>query len=243
MTDTTPTWTFSPTPPLTVMNCSTIPNELALVGGYKHFYYQQSMSKQFLNIPSHSSIMVNFTLYLLDSWNSQYFQVSFDGVLVSNTAYSTNSAINICGGSAPDTLVNVSITQPHSASTFTLKLQSQITLSSDYGVTLSWGIRDLVISIQTSCPNLCQDCTGQVCNNLAQFATQDPTTYAITCKSGFYVDNDGNRCNVCHYSCNTCLGPGPNNCSLCNGDDILNSTANSCSFKSKIKFFQNKRNF
>jgi hypothetical protein len=190
------------------------------------------MSKQY-TLPNHSSIQVIFTLYLIDSWNAQYFDISFDSTLVSNVPYSTSSSTNICGATYNDTTVNITQIQADNSSNFTLNLQSLITLTNDYGRTISWGIRDLLIYVNTSCPSLCLSCTSVVCNSLLQFASQDPVTYNITCKPGFYDDVDDNRCNICDFSCLNCQGAGPTNCTSCNGNDIFNSTSYSCSFSSK----------
>ena len=221
-------WSFSPSPPYYYTECAS----KSIVGGYQAFYYQQSMSKQY-TLPNHSSIQVIFTLYLIDSWNAQYFDISFDSTLVSNVPYSTSSSTNICGATYNDTTVNITQIQADNSSNFTLNLQSLITLTNDYGRTISWGIRDLLIYVNTSCPSLCLSCTSVVCNSLLQFASQDPVTYNITCKPGFYDDVDDNRCNICDFSCLNCQGAGPTNCTSCNGNDIFNSTSYSCSFSSK----------
>ena len=195
LSDPTTSWTFSPTPPHTFTSCS----NLSIVGGYQSFYYKQSILKNYTNLPNHDSITIDISIYFLDYWYNQYFEIFFDEVIVYNNSISSSPSAfaDLCGGSYYDMILNITLTQPHLSSSFELKFQSLIDLNKDYGVTLSWGLRDLTIYLNTSCPALCSSCIGSICNSLVKFAAQDPITQVITCKPGFFYDQIKNMCNLC----------------------------------------------
>ena len=228
----TTSWTLSPTASPSYSACN---SKIDIVGGYQTFYESQYLTKTYSSLPSHSSIKVVFTLYLLDLWNGQSIEVVFDSTSVSNVAYTTEAgSVDICGNTYKDMIKNITLSQIHSANSFKIKIQSHISLTSDYGYSLSWGIRDMQIFLDVPCPGLCISCSLlPTCDNLVLFAKQDSSTYAITCKDGFFNDQNENRCNVCHYSCKTCKGIGQYNCTGCFTDDTLDSTVSSCNHSSK----------
>ena len=235
--DPTITWTLFPATNATFTYC---PSNINIVGGYKTFYESQYLTKNYSNLPSHSSIKVTFTLYLLDNWNGDSIEVFFDATSISNVSYTTSSAgnTNICGNSSIDMIKNITLTRNHSASLFNIKIQSHINLRFDYGLTLSWGIRNLQIFLDVPCPGLCISCSlSPKCDNLVLFAMQDPITYLISCKDGFFNDKNENRCNICHYSCKTCKGSGPYNCTTCFDDNFWDSIIFSCNHTSSDIFF------
>ena len=208
------------------------PSTINIVGGYQKFYQSQSIYNTYVSLPNHTAIKVSFSLYLLDQWTGQTVEVLFDQVSVSNVSYTSNGSTNICGNTYTDMIQNITIEKNHSSSTFKIQIQSHINLLYDYGYTLSWGVRDLLIYLDVPCPYLCLICTGNVCTNLVLFAQQDPITLVITCIDGFFIDFAQNLCNICHYSCQKCKGAGPNNCTACFELDLLDINFNSCNHTS-----------
>ena len=231
-TNPTTSWTLNPTATTSYTSC---PYNLNIVGGYLTFYESQYLTKTYSLLPAHTSIKVIFTLYLLDSWTGDSIEVLFDSTSVSKVAYTTTSFGNadICGKSSIDMIKNITLTQNHNNSKFTIKIQSHISLLFDDGYTLSWGVRDMQIFLDVPCPGLCLSCSLlPACDNLVLFAKQDSVSSVISCKDGFFIDQNQNRCNICHYSCKKCMGNGPYNCTACYTDDVWDSTIFSCNHTS-----------
>ena len=151
-----------------------------------------------------------------------------------NIAYTTPSGNSvICGGSGPDMVQNISLNKTHTSSSFTLMIQSHSSVN-DGGYSVSWGVRDLAIYLNVNCPLLCLSCSGTTCISLAMFAEQD-ASLQIRCKGGFFIDQTENRCNICHFSCKTCSGIGPLNCTSCFTGDALDSKIFSCNHSSFLR--------
>ena len=172
------------------------------------------------------------TLYILDVWTGEFMDVFFDTILVSETNYTTDlgNNVNICGASYPDIISHLMIINTHSASNFNLTIQSNISSSlSGY-----WGVRELIIYLNVSCPALCISCIGNVCNSLVPFARQDSYTNNTGCEGGFFFDEDVNSCNLCDYTCMACNGRGPYNCTFCFELDRRDPTMSTCNHTSII---------
>lgn len=234
VSDPTTDWVYSDSTFFIYSYYTKCPSTINIVGGYQTFYQSRYIYKTYASLPNHTAIKVSFSLYLLDRWTGQTVEVLFDQVSVSNVAYTSNGSKNICGNTYTDMIQNITIQQNHSSSSFKIKFQSHINLPFDDGYTLSWGVRDLLIYLDVPCPYLCLNCIGNVCTNLVLFARQDLLTLAIICKDGFFMDFDQNLCNICHYSCQTCEGAGPNNCTTCFELDSLDTNFNSCNHSSIV---------
>ena len=217
---------------------STCPASLNIMGGYQIFYDSLYMINSYTFLPTHTSIKVAFTLYLLDYWSGDSIDILFDSVSVSKNYYYSNGTSNICGNNSyTDMILNITLNKSHSSTNFTLKIHSGINITNDNGTTTSWGMRDLLIYVDIPCPILCLNCTGSVCTNLTLFAQQD-VNFVISCKDGFFSDIDNGRCSLCHYSCLTCKGAGPYNCTTCFEFYSLDNSLNSCNHTSILIFKQ-----
>ncbi|EAS02540.2 myxococcus cysteine-rich repeat protein (macronuclear) [Tetrahymena thermophila SB210] len=76
----------------------------------------------------------------------------------------------------------------------------------------------------------CQDINCLRCTKTynSVYSTYDET--CSQCQDGFYMNNNSNKCEKCHFSCKTCSGPTANNCSSCykNSNVVLNITSKQC---------------
>lgn len=122
--------------------------------------------KSWSNLIPHYAITVTATFYKIDSWlnNTIFFMV--DGVTAWVGTYnSTNGGTSdFCGNPTPipdaintnfnDLIVPVSFTIPHTATSLTIKILSNLV-----GTSGSWGIRNLNITMQ-ACDESCLTCTN-----------------------------------------------------------------------------------
>ena len=215
--DPTLSWDIiSPSSPDNTSNCS---NE-NLFGGYEIFTGAQSVEKTYLHLPSHNAIQIGFNLYLLDDWSGQIFSISIDGTLVFTSSYNNqNATSNLCGNpNYNDQIIPILIQETHTSPSVTITISANLTNAVNE---VSWGFRDLNISINFDCFPLCNTCNGNICTDLVQFAKQDPIPGNITCKDGFYPTQNFSEsiCMPCDYSCRTCWGNSNKQCYSCNGND------------------------
>lgn len=124
------------------------------------------ITKTWLNLIPHYAITVTATFYKIDSWlnNTIFFMV--DGTTAWLATYnSTNGGTSdFCGNPTPipdtintnfnDLIVPISFTVPHTASSLTIKVLSNLV-----GTSGSWGIRNLNITMQ-ACDESCLTCTN-----------------------------------------------------------------------------------
>lgn len=60
-------------------------------------------------------------------------------------------------------------------------------------------------------PTNCLSCDGE----LNRILSVNENEKICVCKDGYYEEEKNNVCVKCHYSCKTCDGPGPYECSSC----------------------------
>jgi len=151
-------WTQTPTNEPDYTTC----NGTSIVGGYMMFYGNQAVQRNYLDVPQHTSIRVAFSLYILDNWNNDCINVFYDGVDVSTNCFNeSTSETNLCGNNTyGDQIIAFTHDEPHNATSFTLEIMSNIISVNDSGLSVSWGFRNLTISVD--CFPLCNECTGNV---------------------------------------------------------------------------------
>jgi hypothetical protein len=52
----------------------------SIVGGFNAFGIKATLSKNYAGLPAHTRVRISFTLYSVDSWDNEFFQVFIDGI-------------------------------------------------------------------------------------------------------------------------------------------------------------------
>ena len=180
-----------------------------MLGGYDKFGNGATAAKDYTVLP-HYEASISFTLYLIDSWDGEYFWFLVNGV-TRHTTYYSYTGPQICGKTTwGETIKNVDIPAfSHTNNPLSIYMYANLNSLPDDE---SFGIKNIVITLEL-CHTSCAACTG--------------ATYAVcsACNSGWYLV--GTKC--CHssstspYSCATCNGPNNNNCLTCSGSYLHNS--------------------
>ena len=142
-----------------------------------------SMTQQFTGLPAHTQVEIEFTYLYGDYWlQNDYAYLYADGNQIWNNCgwkqqenYSTDcgsyyESYNVGWWNVTESIVNYTITIPHTASSISLDFNASI---SDGPTTAWYAIKEVVLSF--------------VCNN-ANCSTCDPNAYThcTTCASNYY---------------------------------------------------------
>ena len=179
------------------------------------------------NLPSHSSVKLQVTIYPVDSWDGtagdDHFEIMLDStnfVLWNLETYDASiqpvawAPTNICGSPDWNDLppMTTYITMPHSASTLTLKVFNELNGFSDGE---SIGFREVILTFSS------QSVSTSHCGVTSGYPLADS---ACPCGSGTSMTfSNSGLCGPCHASCATCNGIGSSSCLSCPDGYYLSS--------------------
>ena len=205
----------------------------------------QYFKKSYTGLKSHNMIYFSFTLYEIDSWDTNdYLNIVFDARTFNtwkqsfkDWSYSTNT----CGSSTVhESIYRLFGQVKHSSSSLTLKFVMQ---NDDTSEAESAGFRDIrllfatttgtntetmcavskttIPSMKCSCPEnkYSSGSSCLTCNNLCKTCFGGSSSQCYQCASGAGFTGVG--CVQCHSSCSACHGPGEDQCDACPSGMIL----------------------
>ena len=84
-----------------------------------------------------------------------------------------------------------------------------------------------------ACHAQCSKCSGPTENeceacSLGFYLQPNFPTCINSCPTGYWKDDDSNKCKICHNSCSVCTGPNNNQCSSCNSGAFLRPSSTTC---------------
>jgi hypothetical protein len=169
---------------------------------------------------SHNSLSMSFTLYQLDSLDSQdgfgydTVNVYIDDVFIPMWTQSQYQIVgpSTCGASDIDIILPIFITAPHSAPNVTVKFDAFFDQDS---TDESYGFRDIYIALSTTSPAL----SATICGNSSLI----PAENQCKCSAQQYYNQTTSSCVGCDGSCDTCTGSGPTYCIKCIGSYYMSA--------------------
>ena len=200
------------------------PHNYPVFGGYNMFAPQYDViKKKFINLPDHVSVNVELNVFLIDTWDNEYFYVDIDNIniisIVSNFS-SRSSMQNECGGPSQDVINQyLSGSTPHTSSSMTISFHTNLEEAS---TDESYGFKDLKVFLTNNCHFSCIDCyyvnDPYSCSLCPSFAELNYYNECI-CKRKYYMEAlPYTHCEKCDISCMNCNGPSPANCTDCYND-------------------------
>jgi hypothetical protein len=189
-------------------------------------------TRMYDGLGTHNSLSMSFTLYQLDSLDSQDgFGYDTVNVYVDNVFIPmwTQSQYQIkgpstCGASDIDIILPIYITAPHSATSVTIKFDAFFDQDS---TDESYGFRDIHIALSTTSPAL----SASICG------TSSLIPYENQCKCSIqqYYNETTASCVECDVSCDTCTGSGPQYCIKCS--DSYSMSAGGCISRCSLGYY------
>lgn len=185
-----------------------------LLGGYgilgDPVQTDQYFSRTYYNLVSHSMVYFSLTMYALDTWNGgQYaFAIQVDSTyfLGWKTWDFSSFPSNLCGGSNKD-LGNIRIYGRVLHSTTTQITFRVVSKHDQDSTNESIGFRDLsMVFVTPSSP------PSEMMCGIAAIPIEAPLD--CLCPDNQYLISAGN-CGTCHPYCQSCFGPGTNQCYAC----------------------------
>ena len=179
------------------------------------FAVKDTVTRIYDNLPPHSKLKFSFKLYMIDSWDDEYFQLYVDGTLVYSKVRSWANQQDGNFSCGPwkdaaniqfylDIVVDVVVEIDHSKTDLTLVFTS--TLDSDVNDE-SWAISHFSMQL-LGCVNECTTCT-----------TTSPLDSCKECLQRTMIQTslvtNDKSCVKCHDSCKSCFSDGSNQCSSC----------------------------
>ncbi|EAS00440.2 granule tip protein (macronuclear) [Tetrahymena thermophila SB210] len=160
----------------------------SLFGGFNAFGRRTSASKLYNSLPDHDYVVIVFTVYLIDTWERENFNIAVDDVIIKRITKSEtwNGHQHLCGrGDSMEETYTFQLNVPHTASTVKLTFSDELDQTTDDE---SWGIRDLSILVgknqgagfvsqdDTNCIQIYTQCNYDglslaVCNNIPDLGT------------------------------------------------------------------------
>ena len=201
-----------------------------IMGGYNQMGSGYTLQKVFSNLPSHSSIEINFDFMRIDSWDGEALHVSVDGVTLHTSNYIFNQAGGtlICGAGWLDSLHNINVNTYHSSSSATINIWTTL---DQVWTDESFGIRNFVVYLYISCSIGCLTCSSP------NYCTSCPYHSKLVngicyCKNHYYMKIDSwVHCHPCYVTCKNCNSMEVNACNECYEGYVLSS--GSCVPKSR----------
>nr|AAZ94627.1 granule tip protein 1 [Tetrahymena thermophila] len=119
----------------------------SVFGGFNAFGRKTSASKLYNSLPDHDFAVIVFTIYFIDTWDRENFNVAVDDAIIKRMTKSDtwSGHQNLCGrGDSMEETYTVQLYVPHSAATLKLTFSDELDQTTDDE---SWGIRDLSVLV------------------------------------------------------------------------------------------------
>lgn len=216
-----------------------------ILGGY-NILSTENITKSFASLPSHTSVIIQFDFFKIDSWDDEYFYLYVDTnqILSRQYAWTSSAAFGqICGSAGyNENIDTISETIAHTASTLQILFATNLdSLPSDE----SYGLQNFKVFLVNNCHGSCVTCSGTssssclTCPAFAKHSGTIGTAGSCTCMNGFFLETSPyTKCELCDTSCKTCSSATV--CTSCFGDDTtsggLCSAPTSCINKLKNNF-------
>ena len=236
-TDVISTWTcFTQTSQTIVSDCGVY----HILGGSNILGLQDYCQKTLLYLNPHYSLSMTMTLLKIDAWSSDYFYIYIDNFMVTSIKFqaSDDPTVKFCPTTTTnDAIRSLSLNITHTAMSLTINLTTSAPsttikagqMPSQKTPKPYWGIRDVIINIDTCDPS-CATCSGpdpHQCLSCFSNAIHSLSGLCV-CNIGFYMDFPINCikspcsiCSLCHISCLSCSGGSSKACISCKANTYL----------------------
>lgn len=194
-----------------ITSCGSAGNS-AIIGGIGVFNYNGYIQRIFYNLPPHNIVYFSISFFLIDNFQTgDHATVTIDSKTFSTGDFSLSKSLfptNICGASQNDLLSFYVLGKVfHSTNTITIKITSKVNQNPN---TASFGVRQVTVNFANAFAN---DTEG-TCSSSSQIDVADNS---CGCRVGTYQNPlDTSQCLACHSLCQTCFGPNPTQCYMCN---------------------------
>lgn len=208
-------WVLSGSPIAVSGSSVTFCNSELILGGIYVTNYQKFIIT-YNAVPTHTSVIIRLSLYILETWNGESISISVNSV-ASTLIYdytTPTTGINLCGTAILDEKKSniENVFSPHTTSLLEIYVENESLAPR------SFGIKDISVIYVNSCLAPCATCDilgCVICPIFSEILTIVIYNTCI-CIDGFYFDQtDYFQCLQCHYSCETCNGPLGTNCLTC----------------------------
>ncbi|KAL4489764.1 hypothetical protein ABPG72_022404 [Tetrahymena utriculariae] len=189
-----------------------------ILGGFWLSGSGATISRSWTGLAPHWSIRVGYTLWKIDQWNNQNFNVTADSTVVQLITYGSNAGTSdLCGfNNQPDLFQNQVANFTHNSTTLTINFRTNLTNNVS---AQSFGLSNLYVLVDY-CTSNCISCGASGCLVCQSQYYLYKNVCLINCPSSTYVSNL-TTCVDCNSNCKTCNSPG-NICTSCNSPNFLN---------------------